>query len=226
MRTRQDVIETATEILRESGPSALTSVAVAKRLGVNQSAIYRHIRDMNELTTIASHAVVGELAAVLLAAAAAPETTWGDGSHLTAFADRLVDLAGEHQHAFDTIERWRYDVSELGEGIRALLGIGTTMVATEFEREWRENFQCDTPFDDVTSAALVVHASLIVDDLVAVARRVRTAGPPQRQLAVHLASLRMFAAWCGYVLEANTAVGVPIPELGSANLSSPKLATT
>ncbi len=224
MRTRQDVIDTATAILRESGPSALTSVAVAKRLGVTQPAIYRHIRDMDELTTLASHRVVGELATVLLDAATAPETTWGDGSHLTAFAERLVDLSQAHQHAFDTIERWRYDTSELGEGIRALLGFGIALVSTEFERAWREDFHCDIPFDEATSAALLVHCNLAVDDLVAVARRVRAVGPEHRRLVVHLASLRMFTAWCAYVLQANRAVGLPIPELGSANLSSPTLA--
>ena len=70
------MIAQATVLLRESGPSAVTSVNVAARLGVTQSAIYRHIRDMDELNDLASYAVVNELNSVMMAALSAPETTW------------------------------------------------------------------------------------------------------------------------------------------------------
>lgn len=70
---RDDVVIAATDLLRESGPAGLTSVSVAARLGLTQSAIYRHIRDMDELTTIASQTVVGELTSVMFAAVAEPE---------------------------------------------------------------------------------------------------------------------------------------------------------
>lgn len=225
MRTRQDVIDAATGILRESGPSALTSVAVAKRLGVTQPAVYRHVRDMEELTTLASRAVIGELSSVLIAAATAPETTWGDGSHLTAFAEQMIELARQHQHAFETIERWRYHVSELGEGIRTTLRLGAEMIKVEFEAAWREDFRSDVSFDAATQAAQRIHASLLVDDIVAAGRLVRSSTESQRHVVTHVLSLRLFTGWCGYVLETNTRVGLPIPELGSAQLSSPRLAT-
>ncbi len=115
------MIDAATALLRESGPTALTSVNVAARLGVTQSAIYRHIRDMDELTTLASHAVVRDLTTVMADAVAAPETTWGDGTHLEHFAKRLVPLISEHESAMRTIDRWQHDEGEFGDGIRAML---------------------------------------------------------------------------------------------------------
>lgn len=223
MRTRQDVIDAGTAILRESGPAALTSVAVAKRVGVTQPAIYRHVSGMDELTTLASHAVVGELTSILVAAATAPATTWGDGSHLRAFARQLVDLISDHQHAFATIERWRYDASELGEGIRSMLGMGAALICNEFEAAWRGDFRSDVEFDEATRAAQLIHAELLIDDVVAVARLVRASGEFHHQLVVHVLSLRLFSGWCGYVMETNTRMGLPVPALGSPQLSSPKL---
>lgn len=192
MRTRQDVIDAGTAILRESGPAALTSVAVAKRVGVTQPAIYRHVSGMDELTTLASHAVVGELTSILVAAATAPATTWGDGSHLRAFARQLVDLISDHQHAFATIERWRYDASELGEGIRSMLGMGAALICNEFEAAWRGDFRSDVEFDEATRATQLIHAELLIDDVVAAARLVRerrvppsARGPRPESAVVH-----------------------------------------
>jgi AcrR family transcriptional regulator len=219
---RDDVIDAATILLRESGPVALTSVNVAARLGVTQSAIYRHIRDMDELTTIASQAVVGELTSVVFAAVSAPETTWGDGTHLEHFAKRMVALIADHESAFLTIDRWRHADGELGEGIRRLLDLGEQLIAGELETHWRQDFENDSEFDDSTKAVQLAHAGLMIDDLIAVARSVHGAGPEQQLLAQRILGLRMFTGWCGYVLEMNHRLGVPIPALGGPKLSSPE----
>ena len=219
---RDDVIEAATALLRESGPAALTSVNVAARLGVTQSAIYRHVRDMDELTTIASHAVVSELTSVMFAAVAAPETTWGDGTHLEHFAQRLVALIAEHESAFRTIDWWHHVEGELGDGIRALLEVGAQLIAGELESHWRVRFAYDTPFDETTRAAQLAHAGLVIDDVIAVARSVHGAGRAQRRLVTRILGLRLFTGWCGYVLEMNTRLGLPIPALGGPSLSSPE----
>jgi len=216
------VIAAATAILRESGPSALTSVNVAARLGVTQSAIYRHIRDMDELATIASHAVVGELTSVMIAAVSAPETEWGDGDHLEHFAKRLVALIAEHESAFLTIDRWHHVEGELGDGIRRLLDLGAQLISGELESHWREDFNYDAEFDDVTKAAQLAHASLVIDDVIAVARSVHGAASAQQRLAQRTLGLRLFTGWCGYVLEMNTRLGVAIPMLGAPTLSSPE----
>ena len=212
----------ATDLLRESGPTGLTSVSVAARLGVTQSAIYRHIRDMDELTTIASHTVVGELTSVMFAAVAEPETSWSDGTHLEHFAQRLVALVSEYEAAFLTIDRWHHVAGELGEGIRRLLDAGAWVVAGELEAHWRAEFDDEQPFDEATSAVQLAHAHLVIDDVIAVARAVHGADPPHRLLVERMLGLRLFAGWCGYTLEMNTRLGLPIPVLGGPALASPE----
>jgi AcrR family transcriptional regulator len=219
---RDDVIAAAIELLRESGPSALTSVNVAERLGVTQSAIYRHIDDMDELTVIASQQVVGDLSAVMMEAITSSDTTWGEGSHLAHFAERVVKMVAEHGQAIATIDRWRYEDGPLGEGIRAILDVGAQLIAGELERAWREDFDVGDPFDDRAVAAQLAHARVQIDDVIAVARLVCGAGPAQRRLIARILGLRLFAGWCGYVLEMNSRMGVPIPELGGPTLSSPE----
>jgi AcrR family transcriptional regulator len=223
---RDDVIAAAMDLLRESGPDALTSVNVAKRLGVTQSAIYRHIRDMDELTTLATHGIVGELSAVMIQAVTSPDTTWGDGTHIANFANRIVEMMDAHPRALAEIDRWRYDDGPLGEGIRAMLEVGAHLIAGELEKAWRTDFGLDTEFDELTTAVQLAHARLEIDDVIAVTR------PPfgdvltQRQLVARTLALRLFAGWCGYVLEINTRLGVRIPELGEPTLSSPEYALT
>lgn len=222
MTRRDDVITQATALLSESGPDALTSVNVAARLGVTQSAIYRHIRDMDELTTIASNAVIAELATVMVAAVAQPETTWGTGTHVAHFAKRVVALIGDHRQAFAAIDRWRYEHGELGNGIRLLLEMGRTLIAVELEQACRNDFDITAPFDDATRAAQLAHAQLVIDDVLAVARVVAGAGPRQRNDAAQLLGLRLFAGWCAYALDMTHRMGVATPVLGSPILSAPE----
>lgn len=219
------MIAAATALLRDGGPHALTSVNVAAQLGLTQPAIYRHIRNMGELTTLASHAVVGELSAILTTAVMSPDTTWGDGSHLQKFADQIVRTMAEHRQAFAAIDHWRYEDNELGEGIRALLDAGAHLIASEFEPAWRGNFQYDTPFDESTSAVQLAHAGLMVDDVVAIARSVDSAEPARLDVAARTLAMRFFADWCSYVLEINTRLGMAIPRLGSSALSAPQYVT-
>ncbi len=219
---RDDVINAAADLLREAGPDALTSIAVAKRLGMSQSAIYRHISDMQELTTVASHIVVAELTDVMAAAIAAPETEWGDGANIVNFSTRIVGLMSEHRQAFEVIDRWRWSDGELGEGIRALLVAGCTAIAGELESQWRFDFACTTPFDEHTAAIQRAHAQLIEDDTIAVAR---TAGPPDRDVDVSVArmlSVRIFAGWSAYALDMNGRLGLPTPILGGPHLLAPE----
>ncbi len=222
MARRDDVITEATALLRDSGPDALTSVNVAAQLGVTQSAIYRHIRDMDELTTIASNAVIAELGTVMIAAVASPETTWGTGTHVAHFAERIVALIGEHQQAFAVIDRWRYQNGELGTGIRSLLEMGSVLIAGELEQACRSDFDIDAPFDDSTQSAQLAHARLIIDDVLAVARVVAGAGSLQRKDAAQLLGLRLFAGWCGYALDMTHRMGAATPVLGGPTLSAPE----
>lgn len=226
MGRRDDVIAAAMDLLRESGPDALTSVNVAKRLGVTQSAIYRHIRDMDELTTLATHGIVGELSAVVMEAVASPDTTWGDGTHIANFANRIVEMMDAHPRALAEIDRWRYDDGPLGEGIRAMLEVGAHLIAAELEKAWRKDFGVDTAFDELTKAVQLAHARLGIDDVIAVTRPTCAASPAPRQLVARTLALRLFAGWCAYVLEINSRTGVRIPQLGEPTLSSPEYTLT
>lgn len=219
---RDDVITEAIALLRQSGPDSLTSVNVAGRLGVTQSAIYRHIRDMDELTTVASNALIAELGSVMVAAVAAPETTWGDGTHITRFAERLAALINEHQQTFVVLDRWRYDDGALGDGIRALLEMGAELIAGELEVACRIDFPVEAPFDASTKAAQLAHSRLIIDDVLAVARLVTAAAPDEHDDTTALLALRLFAGWCAYSLDMTHRLGVPTPVLGGPALSAPR----
>lgn len=221
MGRRNDVIEAATDVLRTQGPDALTSVNVAAALGVTQPAIYRHVRDMDELTALAAHRVVAELADVMSAAVSSPETTWGDGTHVARFAGRVVTLIALHPEAFATVDRWRFHDGELGEGVRALLAGGAVLIADELERNWRDDFGWHAPFDESVRQIQLAHAAIVIDDVNAVARSVRHADVASRGEIEQVLALRLFAGWCAYVLHLNHLVGLPTPQLGGVHLSPP-----
>lgn len=56
------VVELALRIVDERGPSALTLAAVAKEAGVATPSLYKHVRDLAEVRSRVSAAVLGELA--------------------------------------------------------------------------------------------------------------------------------------------------------------------
>ena len=77
MSRRQDVIDAAvTPGSRKGGPDALTTVAVASRLGVTQSAIYRHVHNRDELATLASRQIVADLQAKMRGILDNPDLSW------------------------------------------------------------------------------------------------------------------------------------------------------
>lgn len=226
MNRRQDVIDAAVALLRESGPGALTSSNVAERLGVTQPAIYRHVSDMDELTTLASRAVVADLTVALMAALAAPESTtkWGDGTHFTQFADRVVALIATQEHSFEVLDRWRFADGELGSGIRHLLDQGRDAIARLLEEQWRHNFDHDAPFDAESTQAQLAHAQLIEDDIILVARVIRQSTSPDiLASSARLLSLRIFAGWYAYNLDLARRCGLPTPTLDDDTLRVPLL---
>lgn len=221
---RQDVIDAAVSLLRESGPAALTSNNVAARLGVTQPAIYRHIRGMDELVTLASQAVVAELTVAMTAALDAPETEWGDGTHLTQFGRRICELIATRTTSFEVLDRWRFDGGELGMGIRSLLDAGRGAIADVLEDQWRHNFAYTEPFDGATKNAQLAHAQLIEDDVIIVSRIIRESTAPQPDAeAARLLGLRIFSGWYAYVHDITRRCGLPAPRLDDDTLRVPDL---
>lgn len=222
---RQDVIDAAVALLRESGPAALTSINVAARLGITQPAIYRHIRDMDELTTLASRAVVADLSVAMMAVLEAPEGQWGDGTNFAQFANRIVDLIATQAYSFEVLDRWRFDGGELGIGIRSLLDLARDALAEVLEVQLRDNFGYDEPFDDAAITAQLTHAQLIVDDVIITTRLIReSTSADLNASAARLLSLRIFAGWYAYVHDLIRRCGLPTPTLDDDTLRVPVLA--
>ena len=124
MNRRQDVIDAAVALVREGGPSALTTVAVAARLGVTQSAIYRHVHNRDELATLASRQIVADLQTKMSSIMDNPDLSWAHDGDTRIFCDGIVALMAAEPKTFEVIDRWRYAEGSLGTGIRDLLDRG------------------------------------------------------------------------------------------------------
>lgn len=73
-RTRQDFVDAALAIVTESGWSALTPAALAARLEVHPTAVYRHLANWNDLVVAAFDVTIGQVAREAMAALP-PEAT-------------------------------------------------------------------------------------------------------------------------------------------------------
>jgi AcrR family transcriptional regulator len=224
MPRRDDVVATAVAILRESGPRELTSVNVAARLGISQPAIYRHIRDMDELTQTAVTVVVDELMQVVVAAADVPAEGWEDGAVMPRIGRRLARIVMDHGREFDLMERFRHDPGELGEGIREVLSSACHLIARTLEQRWRHDLEFDQPFDAATRRIQLLHAQLMVDDFLAAAHASTQLSPRPSQAAVErMLTLRIYGGWCGYAVDMARRCGCRVPEFDSATLRVPRL---
>ncbi len=213
---RDDVVAEAVRLLCEEGPGALTSVRVAAGLGVAQSAIYRHIGDMDELTAIASRTVVAELHSLLRSMVLAPQNAWSRPGAVDRFGQLFAHTAVDRATTFATVDRWRYVEGELGDGIRQLLGEGRELIALVLESRWRNDYGQTRPLDDHETRMQRLHAQLIQGDMIALARLARSE-PHRRDVVGSLAVQRLRAGWFAYVRDLNAAHGLPAPALGWAS---------
>ncbi len=210
MNRRQDVIDAAVAIIRESGPDALTTVAVASRLGVTQSAIYRHVHNRDELATLASRQIVAELQAKMSSIMDNPNLSWAKDGDTRVFCDGIVALMATEPKTFEVIDRWRYAEGSLGTGIRELLDRGRVGSASILEATWRALYGYAEPLDAGTRAALLVYAGLINDDVINIARLVRAGRfPGGRDAIARILELRLIAGFRAFMSDANRRLGLP-----------------
>ena len=214
MSRRDEIIEEAATILREEGPAALTSVNVAARIGVTQSAIYRHIVDMDELSGIASRIVVSELTAMLNSILLAPDVNFDDLDGILELSTKIVRVMQHDHQAFEVIDRWRFAEGTLGNGIRELLAAGRDLVVFVLESEWRAEYGYADPLRSSIAAVQRRHAELILDDVIAVARFVRR-GNDHDDVA-RMLQLRIVTSWTAYVVDMQTRLGRPLPDIDVA----------
>jgi AcrR family transcriptional regulator len=95
---RAELLDTAIEQLRETGAEDLSLRALARSLGVSQTAPYRHFSDKGELLAAMATRGYRELLAALRQAGDA--TGECPGEQLFAFAHSYVDYAASHPQLF------------------------------------------------------------------------------------------------------------------------------
>lgn len=210
MNRRQDVVDAAVALIREGGPSALTTVAVAARLGVTQSAIYRHVNNVGELAAVASRVIIVELQAQMDAVVNNPELSWEHDGDAAIFSAGIVELMTSEPKPFELIDRWRYAEGDLGAGIRDLLDQACEGTASLMEAGWRTEYGFDGPLDKGAHGALMVYAALCNDDVISIARLARQDGFPGGTAAIaRILELRIIAGYMAFVTDVNRRFGLP-----------------
>jgi AcrR family transcriptional regulator len=218
---RQQAIGHAADLLREGGPRALTSVAVAERMGVTQSAVYRHVRNMDELSTLAAEAIIAELDQSLQVITSDLNVDREHGDDVGQLCRRLVERAIAERRSFEVATRWRHVDGELGAGIRRVLDDACNIIERLLEMRWRANFGYDAPLGERDRAALRAHAHAFHDDGHAVARLAYspTLTPLDLGDVAAIMQHRIIAGWASFVIDMNERVGLPAPRVDLAAAS-------
>jgi AcrR family transcriptional regulator len=211
MSRRDEIIEVAVTILREDGPAALTSVNVAARVGVTQSAIYRHIVDMDELSAIASRIVVSELTATMNSILLAPDVNFDELEGILVLSRKIIGAMQTDSQAFEVIDRWRFAEGALGDGIRELLAAAGDLLVFVLESEWRAEYGYTDPLRANVIAVQRRYAELVVNDIVTVARFVRAGGSTDD--TARMLQLRIVTGWTAYVVDMQTRLDRPLPNI-------------
>jgi AcrR family transcriptional regulator len=210
MNRRQDVIDAAVELVREGGPDALTTVAVAARLGVTQSAIYRHVRNRDELATLASRQIVSEMQENMSGVLDNPDLSWASDGDTRIFCDGMVALMAAEPKTFEVIDRWRYADGALGTGIREMLDQSRAGTSALLEAMWRVEYGYEHALDTAAQAALDVYAELVVNDVINVARLVRDSTFPGGGDAIaRILELRLIGGYQAFMSDVNRRLRLP-----------------
>ena len=204
------MIDAAVALVREGGPDALTTVAVAAQLGVTQSAIYRHVHNREELATLASRQIIADLQSKMSGVLDNPDLSWEHDGDTRIFCDGIVALMASEPKTFEVIDRWRYAEGSLGAGIRELLESGRAGTAALFEAMWRAEYGYEEPLDAGCRAALLVYAGFAEDDVISVARLVRAGRfPGGRDAIARILELRLIGGYQAFMSDVNRRLGLP-----------------
>ena len=212
---REQTISHAADLLREGGPRALTSVAVAERLGVTQSAVYRHVRNMDELSALAAEAVVSELNQSLHDIVFDPSVNWEELSDVGRLCRDIIDAVIRNQRSFEVVARWRFVDGALGAGIRKVIDESCELVAVLLEARWRIEFGHEAPLAEQDIASLQAHARAMLDDSHAVGHLAYSPSlaPLDLDDVAMILQHRVIAGWASFVIDMNTRVGLPFPQI-------------
>lgn len=211
---REQAIRHGADLLREGGPSALTSVAVAERMGITQSAVYRHVRNIDELAQLAAEVVIDELNTVLEHLLLDPTVDWEHIDDVGRLCRRLVDAMVDNARAFATVDQWRFAGGELGAGIERIVAQGRDLVGEVLELRWRVEFGYQPDLTPNERANVLRHAQALHDDGHAIARLARSL-PAHLDLDAVAAvfKYRLLAGWASFVIDMNGRVGLAFPRI-------------
>lgn len=209
---RAQAIAHAADLLREGGPAALTSVAVAERMGVSQSAIYRHIKNIDELATLAGQVVAADLLSVLRSILLSPTIEWRQAGAVARMSRSLVDSMLDEAQTFATLDHWQFVDGALGVGIRNAIAEGWGVVAIVLEAQYREVVGHTAAFTAAERAVHDAHARLMFADGFAVARLARRTTEPDRDALAGVLRHRLIAGWVTYLIDMNDRLGLRRPE--------------
>lgn len=213
---RGQAISHAADLLCEGGPDALTSVAVAGRMGITQSAVYRHVRDMEELSALAAEVVVSELVGNLNEILLDPTVDWEDIDAIGRLCLALIDLMTAKRN-FAIVDQWRFVDGPLGAGIRMAIDDGCKMIGSVLELRWRAEFGGDVKLAAKERTAIAAHGRAMFDDGHAVARLARSPGCPfTRDELADILQYRILGGWSAFVIDMNDLVGLPFPAIDLA----------
>lgn len=216
---RDEIIDLAADILRDGGPTALTSVSVAESAGISQSSVYRHVDNMEELAALASERVLTDLAGALAAAVRSADPDWDADTDTSAMASRMIGVMKEWSTAYDVVDRWQFVDGPLGEAVRTLVDDACRTIAMLLEHRWRRETGWDGPLDDGAVRLQLAHARSFQADGHTVARVVRTTDDPAclEALTTVLTS-RILGGWHAYVADMQRHTGIQ-PSIGIAGIS-------
>jgi AcrR family transcriptional regulator len=204
---RAQVIETAVVLLREGGSDALTSVAVAQRMGIAQSAVYRHVSTIDELRRLATDEIVTDLRRALHGILVSPEMQDLGDEHAVFL--HVIDAMGEHRQAYATVDRWRFEDGCFGAGIREVCAEFDDMIAQLLEGHYRTAYDAAGEWPDAVRTAQHDHARHFQDEGYAVARLVHQGG--DRVELARILRYRSLWAWISYVIDMHDRLGRGLP---------------
>lgn len=116
---RDQLLAAAVDLLRQAGPDAVTTTAVAKSVGIKQPSVYAHFSSRQALLTAAINEVAQELAEFTRHAQAELRAAGADDpaalhTHFTA----IVDNAHHHREVITVWISHRAERTPLGDALR------------------------------------------------------------------------------------------------------------
>ncbi len=162
-QTRIAIIEAAIELLMQEGPSALTTINLAEKVGIVQSGFYAHFKTIEECL----HALVHEIDLKVRQPLAKQMvqlrlTDAGDPELLEVFYKQLFDLVEENWKLMEVFLHFRGDHSIVG---KMLNDFETSMVQdlTEHLRAIRDVTTQEPAFGDASTNHLNVLSHMMLN---------------------------------------------------------------